>query len=250
MAEKIMIDAGHGGYDKGATYNGRNEKDDNLRLALAVGEILKQEGFDVEFTRTTDVYDSPLRKAQIANESGADFFVSIHRNSAATPNLYSGVQTLVYDDSGIKAAMARNINEEVAKLGFRNINVEERPDLTVLRRTEMPAVLVEAGFINSDTDNALFDEKFDELAHAIARGITDTIAPREREFYVQLGLFRVYANAQYLLDRVLTQGYDAEIVKKGEFYAVQAGPYDTLNEAQQAEAALRKKGFDTLIVTV
>ena len=54
MAYSIMLDAGHGGRDPGAVYNGRQEKDDTLRLALAVGEILQNRGIDVEYTRTTE----------------------------------------------------------------------------------------------------------------------------------------------------------------------------------------------------
>lgn len=65
------------------------------------------------------------------------------------PNQYNGVETLVYDDSGIKSEIAQNINSELEQVGFRNIGVKERPGLVVLRRTNMPAVLVEAGFINS-----------------------------------------------------------------------------------------------------
>lgn len=64
MAYKIMIDAGHGGRDPGAVYNGRQEKDDVLELALAVGQILEDAGLDVEYTRTTDVYESPSEKAR------------------------------------------------------------------------------------------------------------------------------------------------------------------------------------------
>lgn len=175
MAVKIVIDAGHGGYDAGATYNGRREKDDTLALALAVGEILEAQGYDVVYTRTDDVYDSPVQKARIGNESGADFFVSIHRNSSPTPNQYNGVQTLIYNNAGLKATMAENVNKELEQVGYRNINVVERPDLAVLRRTKMPAILVEAGFINSDVDNNLFDTKFSETAEAIARGIDETI---------------------------------------------------------------------------
>ena len=175
MAVKIVIDAGHGGYDAGATYNGRREKDDTLALALAVGEILEAQGYDVIYTRTDDVYDSPVQKARIGNESGADFFVSIHRNSSPTPNQYNGVQTLIYNNAGLKATMAENVNNELERVGYRNINVVERPDLAVLRRTKMPAILVEAGFINSDEDNNLFDTKFSETAEAIARGIDETI---------------------------------------------------------------------------
>lgn len=175
MAVKIMIDAGHGGYDAGAVYNGRREKDDNLNLALAVGDILKSQGYDVVYTRTDDVYDSPVQKARIGNESGADFFVSIHRNSSPTPNQYNGVQTLIYDDSGIKKTMAENVNKRLEEVGYRNINVDVRPDLAVLRRTSMPAILVEAGFINNNKDNNLFDSKFEETAQAIADGINETI---------------------------------------------------------------------------
>lgn len=175
MPYSIMLDAGHGGKDPGAVYNGRQEKDDTLALTLAVGEILQGRGIDVLYTRTTDVYESPYQKAMEANEAGADFFVSIHRNSYPTDNTASGVETLVYDRSGLKLQMAENINEQLEAIGFVNLGVKERPGLVVLRRTRMPAVLVEAGFINSDTDNQLFDDNFDDIALAIAEGILDTL---------------------------------------------------------------------------
>ena len=63
---RIIIDSGHGGSDPGATYEGRREKDDNLRLALAVGRILEENGEDVVYTRTEDVYQTPFEKAQLA----------------------------------------------------------------------------------------------------------------------------------------------------------------------------------------
>ena len=110
MAYTVIIDAGHGGSDYGATYEGRREKDDNLNLALAVGRILEDNCVNVEYTRTTDIYNTPYEKAVMGNNSGADFFVSIHRNAVPTPNTASGIETLVYDDNGIKARMARNIN--------------------------------------------------------------------------------------------------------------------------------------------
>lgn len=175
MAAKIIIDAGHGGYDNGASYEGRLEKNDNLNLALALGDELAGRGYDVAYTRTTDVYDSPVRKAQIGNESGADYFISLHRNSSPNPNGYNGVQTLVYDKSGVKYELAQNINNELEKLGFRNINVDERPNLAVLRATDMPAVLVETGFINNDYDNYLFDYNFEAIANAIADAVDETL---------------------------------------------------------------------------
>ena len=101
MPYSIMLDAGHGGRDPGAVYNGRSEKDDALALTLAVGEILQTRGIDVMYTRTTDVYESPYQKAMEANEAKVDFFISIHRNSNPTPNTSSGVESLVYNKSGM-----------------------------------------------------------------------------------------------------------------------------------------------------
>lgn len=172
---KIALDAGHGGSDPGAVYKGRQEKDDTLDLTLAVGDILKKNGIDVYYTRTTDEYETPFKKATDANNSGADLFVSIHRNSSENPNQYSGVETLVYSDTGLKAEVARNINNQLEDAGFKNLGVDERKNLVVLKRTKMPAVLVEVGFINNDKDNYLFDEEFDSIAQAIADGILESI---------------------------------------------------------------------------
>ena len=172
---RIALDAGHGGSDPGAVYKGRQEKDDTLDLTLAVGDILKKNGIDVYYTRTTDEYETPFKKATDANNSGADLFVSIHRNSSENPNQYSGVETLVYSDTGLKAEVARNINNQLEDAGFKNLGVDERKNLVVLKRTKMPAVLVEAGFINNDKDNYLFDEEFASIAQAIADGILESI---------------------------------------------------------------------------
>lgn len=60
---KVVVDAGHGGSDPGAVYEGRQEKDDNLALALAVGSILAENGVDVVYTRTDDSYETPFQKA-------------------------------------------------------------------------------------------------------------------------------------------------------------------------------------------
>ena len=171
----IVLDAGHGGANPGATYQGRQEKDDALALTLAVGRILEDRGVDVYYTRTTAVYESPAQKAEEGNQTGADYFVSIHRNSSPYPNQYSGVESLVYNRYGEAARMANNINQQLETVGFLNQGVNERTNLVVLNRTQMPAVLVEAGFINTDADNQLFDERFDDMARAIAEGILITL---------------------------------------------------------------------------
>ncbi len=176
MAETtVVLDAGHGGTDPGATYQGRQEKDDALRLTKAVGRILQDNGINVVYTRSSDIYETPFQKATKGNNANADYFVSIHRNSSERDNQYEGVETLVYNDDGIKAVMARNINAELEKVGFKNLGVDERPNLVVLKRTKMPAVLVEVGFINNDKDNELFDTHFQHIAQAIADGILKSL---------------------------------------------------------------------------
>lgn len=179
MNYTVVIDPGHGGNDPGAVYNGRKEKDDTLNLALAVGNILEENGINVVYTRTSDVYETPFTKATKGNEAGADFFISIHRNSSEKPNEYNGTSTLIFDNTGIKKEMAANINAELKKVGYNDLGTDIRPNLVVLKRTKMPAILVEAGFINSDKDNALFDEEFYDTADAIAKGILKTLRKQE-----------------------------------------------------------------------
>ena len=71
--------------------------------------------------------------------------------------------------------------QQLEQVGFQNLGIEERPGLVVLRRTEMPAVLIEVGFINSDADNKIFDQNFDEIALAIATGIQQGIQENSAE---------------------------------------------------------------------
>lgn len=174
MAFRVFIDPGHGGTDPGAVHNGRQEKDDVLKLALAVGRILEDNGIDVVYSRTEDFYDSPYEKAMKGNESEADLFLSIHRNAAALPGSGSGADMLVYADTGFASDVANRIGDAIADIGFQFNGITERPNLAVLRRTKMPAVLVEAGFIDNENDNLFFDENFDALAEAIAQGVLST----------------------------------------------------------------------------
>ena len=255
MPYSIMLDAGHGGRDPGAVYNGRQEKDDTLALALAVGEILESYGFRVIYSRTEDVYESPYQKAAKANASGADIFISIHRNSSPEANTYSGVESLVYNKSGIKLEMAENINEQLETVGFFNLGVKERPGLVVLRRTRMPAVLVEVGFINSDTDNMLFDNNFDDIALAIAEGILDTlqmsgdIPSSPGSYTVQAGAFRNGTYADRLQQELLDQDFPAVISQNNGLYRVTVGTYPTLDEAAAMEQRLKRAGYQTVIVS-
>ena len=253
MPYSIMLDAGHGGErDPGAVYNGRQEKDDALRLALAVGEILQNNGIDVQYTRTTDVYQTPYEKAMEANRAGVDFFVSIHRNSYPTDNEVSGVETLVYDLSGLKYQMAQDINDQLEAVGFVNLGVKARPNLVVLKRTKMPALLVEAGFINSDIDNQLFDDNFQDIAQAIASGVLDTLDSagviKDNQYRVQVGAYRNRRYAERLLNELLEEGYPAFIDDSGPYLRVQVGGFDDMDDAVEMERQLKQAGYPTVIV--
>lgn len=254
MPYSIMLDAGHGGRDPGAVYQGRREKDDTLRMVLELGEILQNNGVDIEYTRTTDVYESPYEKAMEANQAGVDFFISIHRNSYPTDNVVSGVESLIYDLSGIKLQMAENINEQLEAVGFVNKGVKARPNLVVLKRTTMPAVLVELGFINSDTDNQLFDDNFEDIAQAIAEGILDTlemdgIIETENRYQVQVGAFRNPAYANRVMNELKAQDYPAVVQEENGYFRVRVGEYADLDDASDMERRLKRAGYPTLIVS-
>lgn len=284
----IVIDAGHGGFDNGAMYQGRKEKEDNLRLALAVGKILEQQGYHVIYTRTGDEYQSPYEKAQIANEAGADYFISFHRNSGENDNTYNGVQTLIYGGDEQAERLANAINEELEKVGFANLGIEERTGLVVLRRTEMPAVLIEAGFINNDRDNEIFDENFNEIASAIAMGVErsipldsavsgqeetdgdtgsgedetpcgdpsmpciskeDTPAEGEVVYGVEVGRFRYRTTANFMAEQLVDQGFVSYVYEDGGMLHVVTGKEDSVEDAIQLQNALRKLGYQTMIVS-
>lgn len=254
MAYTVMIDAGHGGKDPGAVYQERREKDDTLKLAMAVGQILQENGIHVVYTRTTDVYETPYEKAMEANKARVDFFVSIHRNSYPQANAVSGVEVLVYDKNGLKNEMAEEIADQLETVGYVNLGVKERPNLVVLRRTKMPAILVEAGFINSDTDNKLFDQNFDATARAIADGILDvlqedTTEDEEKVYRVQTGAFRNPDNANRMLNELLEEGYSAAIYERDGLFLVQVGNESSLTDAAALERRLKREGYATVLVT-
>ena len=270
MAVDIILDAGHGGFDNGATYRGRAEKDDVLRLTLDVGQQLEKDGYSVAYIRTEDVYESPYRKAEKANQTGGDIFISFHRNSGVEENLYNGVQALVYSTEGKEAvALGEAINENLEKMGFQNLGVEAIPDLIVLHKTQMPAVLMEVGFINSDKDNELWDEKYTEIVQEIVSGIEETV-PLKRQIWNEHSIQEEanFARENHLVsDRVgwntdsyrkdddisegneedeLQQPVWREVRSKRKFY-VQTGlfKYD-VNAAYQLER-LQMLGYDGII---
>lgn len=247
----IVVDAGHGGTDSGAAYEGRREKEDALRLALAVGELLEKEGETVTYTRVDDTGYTPYERAMMANLSGADFFLSIHRNRMLNPNTINGAEAYVHHTGGLAEEMAESFLQRLEDAGLENRGVLERPNLTVLRRTDMPAVLLEVGFMDSETDNLVFDSEFDRIASAIADTVmqySKRLPQKRRKLYrVQTGAFRSYESALELANRLQREGYPAFILYGNGLYRVQVGAYELLDNAIRMEQRLRGAGYPTFI---
>ena len=172
----VVIDAGHGGKDMGASHNGRNEKDDNLLLAQKVAECLEEKGIDYAVTRTLDVYLSLESRCRFANIRSADLFVSLHRNSALSDA--NGVEIWIgSENSADERRLAQSVLDGLEKVGIsENRGVKsgyagEGNDYYVNKNTKMTSCLVELGFITSEDDNKLYDENIDAYAQAIADAI-------------------------------------------------------------------------------
>ena len=180
---KIFIDPGHGGASIGASYKGRLEQDDCLRLALAVRDILfTQKGVEVMLSREDDSDPDLFKRCDRANGWGADYFISIHRN-AFTPEGATGVEAWVYsgvETDGVTFNMAKNIVDSVSAVtGYRNRGVKKGApayrDYAVNRYTNMHSCLLEAGFIDNTRDNTVFDTMFSEIALSIARAVMENL---------------------------------------------------------------------------
>lgn len=233
---KIYIDAGHGGDSIGATYKGRKEQDDCLRLALAVKKLLlTQKGVEVKLSRETDVNPAINVRTTEANVWGADYFISIHRN-AFSPNKAAGVEAWVYSKvskQGDTYKAAENIVNKVCKAtGYKNRGVKlgaaSYADYGVNSLTNMPSCLLETGFIDTDSDNAIFDSKFDEMSKAIAAGLIEACGGTWKEaaaeeqpdngviYRVQIGAFKDKANAEAYAAKAKAAGFDAFVAVAGD----------------------------------
>ncbi len=175
----VIIDPGHGGSDVGAQHDGRNEKDDNLELALLVAEKLKDSGVKVKLTRDDDTFISLENRCKFANRRRAELFVSLHRNSAESGK---GVEIWISSDEPQKdSQLAENILQNLDMVGIsKNRGVKSgyaqgNGNYYVNSHTDMPSCLAEIGFITSETDNALLDKNLEKYAEAIAEAIKESL---------------------------------------------------------------------------
>ena len=167
----VVIDAGHGGYDRGGIPGQRvSEKDMTLDVARRLKSVLAANGYRVVMTRDSDVFVPLGTRTAIANSYRNAIFVSVHFNSA-TRRGASGIETYFYSRESLPLASA--IHHYVAGGASSENRGVRRRGYFVLRRTNMPAVLVECGFLTNPTEagyaqNASYRQK---LAEAIAAGV-------------------------------------------------------------------------------
>jgi N-acetylmuramoyl-L-alanine amidase len=175
----VVLDPGHGGADCGAIYEGVNEKDINLAVALKVRSLLEQAGVNVIMTRDEDVTVGLYTRAPLANDAQADIFVSIHSNASSTSNTVQGIYTCYYADATPGCDLAETLQAAViSSTGAFDRGLQCHPDYVVLRYTKMPAVLIEMGFMSTPAElSCLMDDGYrDSLASGIAGGILNYLS--------------------------------------------------------------------------
>ena len=177
---KVYVDAGHGGRDSGAVANGLYEKNLTLDIARRVEADLRRHGVDVKMARTGDDDKTLQQRTYEANAWGADAYVSIHINAAASAQANGFEVWHSIRPESKSRDLAGLIAEELDRLtplanrGTKSkANIAGRDYYHVIRETRMPAVIVEAGFVTNPSDAAYLKEwsNLATIAEAITRGV-------------------------------------------------------------------------------
>ena len=171
---KVFIDAGHGGTDPGALGYGYRESDLNLQVAKKVESKLKSKGIDVKMSRNSDIFYSLSERAEMANDYGADAFVSIHQNSAEAKSA-NGIETYYNRKKEEDRPLSNDIQKQVISQTGANNRGVKNAEFTVLVKSKMISALVECGFITNELEvKKLSDSSYqDKLATGIANGIEE-----------------------------------------------------------------------------
>ncbi|BDZ31012.1 N-acetylmuramoyl-L-alanine amidase [Lactiplantibacillus sp. WILCCON 0030] len=173
----IVIDPGHGGSDSGAlSSKGKMEKTYTLRVAKVVAKRLRAAGAHVVLTRDTDKSVSLSARPALANKLHADAFISFHFDSSPEKNTASGITTYYYHKS-TSLGLANALSSDVDALPIKNKGVAFG-DFLVIRDNQVPAVLMELGYINDKKDfKTISSQKYpNEVAHAVYAGLTSYFA--------------------------------------------------------------------------
>ncbi|MCM3698067.1 N-acetylmuramoyl-L-alanine amidase family protein [Paenibacillus macerans] len=168
----VVIDAGHGGKDPGASsITKKKEKDFNLAVALKVQQLLLEQGpsINVVMTRESDTYPTLQDRVKIAENADADIFISIHANSGSATA--TGVET--YYTRSASAGLAKVMHKHLVESSGLPDRKVRTQSLHVTRETTMPAVLLECGYLSNKNDEALLYTE--EFQNNVAQGIVDGI---------------------------------------------------------------------------
>ncbi|WKV07866.1 N-acetylmuramoyl-L-alanine amidase [Thermoanaerobacterium sp. CMT5567-10] len=174
----IVVDPGHGGSDSGAVGYGYFEKDINLSVSLKLRDVFKANNVDIILTRDKDVTLGLSERCDIANKNKADYFISIHCNSFKDSSA-KGTETYSYPRSISGAKLAKGVQQTIVA----NLKTIDRGIKTanfyVLHHTNMPAILVELGFITNKEDLDLILNKQNLFAISISNGILNNIGLKQ-----------------------------------------------------------------------
>lgn len=185
MAIKIYIDQGHNpeNPNAGAEGNGLREQDITYRVGEELAELLRANpNYEVRLSRPTPTTSlgssntTSLRaRVNDANSWGADYFISIHTNSSDIPSA-GGVEAFSYSRPSSAFSLGESILDNLSEAtGFRDRGMKVRPGLYVLRKTAMPAILLEIGFISNPEEAALMNSNPALFARGIYNGIVNEL---------------------------------------------------------------------------
>ncbi len=183
MAIKIYIDQGHNPQNPnaGAEGNGLREQDIVYRIGIELASLLRaNSNFEVRLSRPTATSqlgssnsESLRLRVNDANSWGADYFISLHTNASSLPAA-SGTEAFAYSEPSAAFSLGEDILRALSQAtGLKNRGMKVRSGLYVLRKTQMPAVLVELGFITNPGDAALMNNSPALFARGIYQGIID-----------------------------------------------------------------------------
>lgn len=174
----LALDAGHGGTDKGAvTADGIAEKDLNRTVTRRLAELADAYNITVIPTHADDEVVSLAQRTAIANRADADMLISIHVNGATSGGDSKSGYEMILDERSANAAHSRVLASAIAAR-IKSMNIEStllQKHLAVLRNAEMPAILIECGYVNNAKDMALLQDnaKLDMLCNNILSGVVD-----------------------------------------------------------------------------
>lgn len=179
----IVIDAGHGGEDNGCFRGDAVEKDINLRIAVHIKEQLNALGYEVLMTREGDEMVSLEERVRIANENGATLYISIHQNACEEEASDAcGIETYYNaDGESDSKRLAQLMQQQLTNnTDARDRDILENENLYVIRETNMPACLVETGFLSNKEERGLLvaEDYQKQLASSIVSGVELYLHPK------------------------------------------------------------------------